>query len=197
MKLERDKIFMIVAAVFVLVFGAMYFIDKDRGAVVLTRQDQQAIAESSVSNNSEVAAQILIVHIAGEVKSPGVYELTSGSRVMDALELAGGPTDDADLDRINLAAYLSDAQQVVIPKARAEGETGSDFAYETQSKLVNVNTADQRTLMTLPGVGEVTAGNIIAYREKNGAFKQIADIKNVPRIGERTFEQLQDLIAVD
>ena len=197
MKLDREKIFMIVAAVFVLVFGAMYFIGGERGAVVLTQQNQPS-PDRSIENISDEAAQILIVHIAGEVKSPGVYELVNGSRVMDALDLAGGPTDEADLDRVNLAAHLSDAQQVVIPKARAEGEPDpGGYAYDTQSKLVNVNTADLRALMTLPGVGEVTAGNIIAYREKNGAFKQIADIKNVPRIGERTFEQLQDLIAVD
>ena len=196
MKLDSDKIFIIVAAVFALVFGVLYFAGENRGAVV-TRQNAPAIIAEDLPDDTREAPAV-IVHIAGEVRSPGVYELPGGSRVSDALDIAGGPTGDADLNRINLASLLTDAQQIIVPKILAAGEP-DPYVYidDAAIKLVNINTADLRALMALPGVGEVTAGNIISYRERNGLFKQISDIKNVPRIGERTFEQLQDLITVD
>jgi len=195
MKLERDKLMIIVAAVLMLAFGAMYFAGGNfGGGAVLARREQDALAAPDAAADDEPI--FVAVHVAGEVISPGVYELESGSRVQDALDAAGGPTGDADLNRINLAARLTDAQQIVVPKLRADGEP---YAYpdEPESKLVNINTADVRALTALPGVGEVTAGNIVSYRERNGPFKETSDIKNVPRIGERTFEQLQDLITVN
>ena len=196
-KIGRDRIFIIAAAVFVLVFGAMYYMDRSSGSVSLTRGGGLEIkTEAAGGADEEIEPIPVTVHVAGEVKRPGVYELPAGSRVRDALDSAGGPNGEADLDRINLAAYLKDAQQIIIPRARADGGTGEIY-YAPEDPLVNINTAGLRDLMTLPGVGEATAGSIIAYREKNGEFKQISDIKNVPRIGERTFELLELLICVE
>lgn len=191
-KLDRDKIIMIAAAAAALVFGVLYFTGINSSRVdIIPSRGMISAAETAIEN------PFVSVHVAGEVKYPGVYELAGGSRIRDALELAGGPSEFADLNRINLASYVTDAQQILIPRARAENEPDYYDENENYSKLVNINTADLRTLMTLPGVGEVTAGNIIAYREKNGRFNSVSDIKNVPRIGERTFETLCDLITVE
>ena len=197
MKIDRDKILIIIASVLVLIFGVLYFFELNRGPAFLSRNNEVLLVNPAgdPAGTDAVPASIT-VHVAGEVKRPGVYDLKSGSRVRDALELAGGPTDEADLNRINLAAYISDAQQIFIPGARAGGGQ-DDYFNEENSKLININTADRRLLMTLPGIGDVIAGNIIAYREKNGDFKNISDIKNVLRIGDRIFEQIQDMIAVE
>ena len=129
-----------------------------------------------------------------------MYELPARSIVDDAVEAAGGPTDDADLDHINLAMELQDQQQVYVPHqgeisepppliSGGEGSGGS-------GGLVNINTATAAELETLPRVGPVTAQRIIEYRE-NGPFKTIEDIQNVPGIGPATFDGLKDLITVE
>ena len=199
MKLERDKILIIITSVLVLIFGGLYFIELNRSPVVLSRPaaaDSLQETTAAIENNE---VPLIMVHVVGAVKSPGVYELEIGSRVQDAVNLAGGPSEEADMSRINLAAYISDAQQIVVPRMLAEGET-DDLPVSGSSNgpgLVNINTADLRELMTLPGIGQVIAGNIIAHRERNGNFRQIEDIKNVTRIGERTFEQIKDMITVN
>jgi competence protein ComEA len=141
------------------------------------------------------------VYVSGAVRMPAVYELPPGSIVQDAVNAAGGPTSDADLDHINLALELCDQQQVYVPR-RGEtnppppvsgGESGGGGQEET---LVNINTALAAELETLPGIGPALAGRIVAYREANGPFETIEQIQNVPGIGPATFEGLRDLIAV-
>ena len=198
-KIEKDKIIIIAVIILIVIFGGLYIFELMRGSVVLSRDSSASVSNPAPFENNNaggVNVASVVVHVAGEVKAPGVYELKSGSRVLDALEMAGGPTEDADLGRINLAAYISDAQQIIIPKVPAEGESPA-AVYDNAKKLVNINTADLRELMTLPGIGEVLAGSIIAYRERNGDFYDISEIKNVTRIGDRTFEQIQDLITVN
>ncbi|MDR3240480.1 MAG: ComEA family DNA-binding protein [Clostridiales bacterium] len=145
------------------------------------------------------------VYIAGEVIAPGVYELRADSRVEDALKLAGGASGGADLLRINLAAHLKDGQRIIVPKQgepvdksllEEENNTDDDVG-KAESALININTADAGELMKLPGVGTVTADNIIRYRTDHGNFSSINDIQKVTRIGEKTFEKLKDLIAVN
>ena len=140
----------------------------------------------------------ITVHIAGAVYLPGVYTLPYGSRVNDVLLLAGGATEEADLARINLAAFLSDAQQVIIPTEHDEIEAIPETAQHRQdSGLVNINTADTAQLQTLPGIGPVIAGNIIAHREANGLFDTVEQLINVPRIGAGTLNNIRDLITVN
>jgi competence protein ComEA len=134
------------------------------------------------------------VHVSGAVVNPGVYTLPPDSIAQDALQAAGGPTDVAALDYVNLAQELSDNMQLRIP---AVGESVvSDSGEVELTGPVNINTATQEQLELLPDIGPVTAGNIIAYREENGPFEQIEDIMNVPGIGEVTFEGLRDQITV-
>ena len=194
-KLDRDKLIIIAAATAALVFGVLYF-TSGNGGVELTRASERAAVVTVATDDTVEAVAEVTVHIAGAVNKPGVYRLDNGSRVQDALDMAGGPTDEADLNRVNLAAFLKDAQQVLIPAEGAPLETGYASGAAADSR-VNINTAGLRELTALPGIGEVIAGNIVAYREKNGPFAQAADIKNVPRIGDRTFENIRELIVVD
>jgi competence protein ComEA len=131
------------------------------------------------------------VHVVGPVNAPGVYTLPPGALVGDAVQAAGGATDEADLARLNLAAVLQDQQQVVVPSQQAGGAPGA-----MGGGLVNINTASSEALQTLPGVGPATAEKIIAYREENGPFVVIDDIINVKGIGEATLEKLRPLITV-
>lgn len=141
----------------------------------------------------ETASTKVLVHVAGAVNNPGVYTLDGGSRVIDAVEAAGGLSPEADGDALNLAAVVEDAAKITIPKVNAGGE---DVASTTASGLVNINTADKTTLMTLSGIGEVLAQNIIDYRTKNGPFTNLEELKNVNRIGDKLFEQIKDGITL-
>ncbi len=141
------------------------------------------------------------VHVSGAVRQPAVYELPPGSIVQDAVDAAGGPALDADLDHINLALELRDQQQVYVP---CQGETnpppsvsgGAPGSEGSAGPLVNINTATTAELETLPRIGPVTAQRIVEYREANGSFESIEDIEDVPGIGPVTFAGLEYLITV-
>ena len=145
------------------------------------------------------------VHVTGAVVRPGLYDLPEDSRVMDAVEAAGGFVAEADKNRINLAARVEDAEKLDIPYVAgfvpdeeqgfvviSEG-TPSPLAGE---ELVDINNASLEELDKLPGIGPTTARNIINYREENGRFRRIEDIVNVPGIGPATFDDIKDLIMV-
>jgi competence protein ComEA len=138
------------------------------------------------------------VHVAGRVRRPGLVELPAGSRVQDAIRAAGGSTAGADLDAVNLARRLTDGEQVLVP---GPGDPpppppGADpDAAATPSAPLDLNTATLEQLDTLPGVGEVTAGRIIAYRSAH-PFTAVDELLEVPGIGQRRFDQLKDLVTV-
>jgi competence protein ComEA len=145
----------------------------------------------------------VIVHVAGWVRRPGVFELAEGQRVIDAIEAAGGPRRGANLAALNLAAVLTDAQQVVVPKRgpavpATAGESGvpSSSASPSAAPVINVNTATPEELETLPGIGEVLAAAIVAYREEHGPFTSVDQLLDVSGIGEVTLEEIRDLVAV-
>lgn len=142
------------------------------------------------------------VYITGAVKNPDVYKVEEGSIVKDLLQIAGGPTEDADLLSCNLAYKVHDGEKIVIPsKASAQlsenGEmTPENTEYSETNGKININKANLEQLMALPGIGEVKAQAIIDYRTKNGPFQSIQEIINVTGIGEKTFEKIQDMITV-
>jgi len=145
----------------------------------------------------------LQVHVTGEVKQPGVYELPIDSRVYDAVQAAGGFSPDANTEAINLAAPIEDGQQVGVPSKIANQEAdlnqGEDEGLRSPppiNALININTASQEILETLPEIGPVTAKSIITYRQNEGAFTQIEEIQKVPRIGPMTYEEIKDYITV-
>jgi competence protein ComEA len=143
------------------------------------------------------APALIRVHVSGAVRQPDVYELPPGSIVKDAVEAAGGPTGDANLDGVNLAVELRDQQQVYVPR---RGETNPMVPAVggggAAGGPININTATAAELETLPGIGPKTAQTIVEYREANGPFETIEDIMDVPGIGEGTFEKIKGSITV-
>jgi len=171
------------------------------------------IGKSSICNKTEVETFIeesenlndkIRVYVCGEVNKPGLYELTLKDCIYDAIKIAGGATDKADLMEINLAKGLKGGEKITIPlKMGFLADTNSDklpkFSALSPPKnsLININTATKEALMTLPGIGEVKAQAIIDYRETNGSFVDIEELQKVSGIGPITFEKLKDKIAAN
>lgn len=144
-------------------------------------------------------AKKIQVYLSGQVKNISVVELEDNGnlRLVDAINLAGGLTDLADTEAINLAAPLSDGQHIHIPTKEIFLRTSQETSAAVDSgDKVNINTADLERLKTLKGIGPVTAQKIIDYREQNGAFKTIDEIKNVHGIGDKKFDAIKDKITV-
>lgn len=158
---------------------------------VLTTEDEPEKIEN----------EIIKVYVTGEVKNQGVIELEQGSRIVDAIEKAGGQTEEANLKNVNLAYELEDGQKIYIPNKSEEntneitddGITGID---SKENDTININKADEKELQELNGIGESLASSIIKYREENGKFKNIEDLKNVPGIGESKFSNIKEKIKV-
>jgi competence protein ComEA len=138
----------------------------------------------------------LRVYVSGAVLQPDVYALSVDSIVKDAVMAAGGPADDADLDRINLALPLADGQHVYVPRQGEEDPpVEPPSAQRAPGGKVNINTADLAALESLPGIGPSLAQRILDYRQAHGSFARIEDIMGVSGIGPATFEGIQDLIT--
>ena len=140
----------------------------------------------------------IVVHVAGEVITPGVYELPAGSRLIDAIEAAGGSTSRADTDAINLAMPVSDAQQVLVPRKgarRSSPQGGGGNAAATDSR-VNLNTASATELETLPDVGPQTAQAIITHRNERGPFLSVDELLDVPGIGPAKLAALRERVRL-
>lgn len=144
--------------------------------------------------------EMIRVHIAGAVNNPGVYTIPKGANINDAILVAGGPGEDANINLLNLAKLLEDEQRLYIPNQ--SDSQNLELADPSRSTtigilpLININTATQAELESLPGIGVVKAKAIIDYRTQNGYFIAIEDLLNVSGIGESTFGALKDLISV-
>jgi competence protein ComEA len=141
----------------------------------------------------------LVVHITGAVPRPGVYALPQGARVQDAISAAGGFLAEAEKTFINLARTLEDGERLDVPYIEGASPvlpTPGEEIFAATTELIDINTASQFELETLPGIGPTTAQKIIEYRELNGPFLSIEDIINVSGIGPVTFERIKDLITV-
>lgn len=147
------------------------------------------------AESAEPDEQNIYVYVCGAVKEPGVVKLAPGSRVFDALQAAGGFTEDAQEDFVNLAAHVSDEEQVFFP-SKEEAAALLLKQQEMQSGIVNINTADATVLMTLPGIGENKAQDIISYREQHGEFVRLEDLKKVPGIKENLYAKICDKIKI-
>lgn len=139
------------------------------------------------------------VHICGEVKCPDVYEMKEEDRVIDAIRKAGGETEYACLDAINLAAPLYDGQQVMVPTTRIakNGDIGNvSMGQVHESGKININTADGKQMQELDGIGEKLAQRIIDYRNDNGPFNNLEDLKKVSGIGDKKYESVKEQITL-
>ncbi len=138
------------------------------------------------------------VHVLGAVNSPGLYSFREGDRAIDAVAAAGGYTAEADRRVVNLARFLSDGEQIIVP---TQSETASGAALNPAGShanggKVNLNTADAAALESLPRVGPALAARILAWREENGRFASVEDLMSVSGIGDKTFAGLKDLVTV-
>ena len=180
----------VVAAV--IVIGVFVFISGDEGGG--EKEERKEIAIEETTSEAEI-----FVDVGGEVVNPSVVELEDGSRVSDAIEAAGGLTENADITDINRAAFVSDGEKIYIPSVVVDIEgnvvSGGSEAGSSDGK-VNINTADSEQLQELEGVGPVTAEKIIDYRNENRRFKDAEELKNVSGIGEKTYEKLKDDVKV-
>ena len=211
LKSNWDKIKIIATITFIILAGTVYSVSTmikggkadDRielvvtDSVISTSDEADSHFDSSDDSTKDDSNTDIYVHICGAVINPGVYQVPAGTRVYQALELAGGSSDDAYLSGINLADKLADGQKVYIPVEgeNAEGILSTDSG-GVQSVMVNINTASEAELMTLPGIGQSRAKDIINYRVKNGFFESIDDIMKVSGIKEAAFEKIKDLIKV-
>ncbi|MBM7855694.1 competence protein ComEA [Desulfohalotomaculum tongense] len=194
---EQLVILILLAA---LLFGSGYRLAEYKNA---GRGQQPVLVAGEREAKKSAPLRETVVYVSGAVKKPGVYRLDQGSRVIDALQKAGGPREDADLGRLNLAAPLADGQQVDVPvKAAAapEGDMKSTTPFALQSSSgagkININTASEAELTALPGIGPALSKRIVEYRRNNGGFKSIAEIKKVSGIGDKKYENLKEMISV-
>ena len=178
---------------------------KDDGISISKSQtsgsEDEGQTEDDDSDDETESASMISVFVCGQVKNPGVYELKKGSRIIDAINAAGGLKKKADYDSVNQAEKLEDAQQIYIPSVE-EGEDDASASADSSSNasadssLVSINHGTKEELMTLPGIGEAKADSIIAYREEHGAFSKIEDIMNITGIKEGVYSKIKDYITL-
>ncbi len=195
------KVFIIIIIVVIVIYNFILKKDKEE-----EYNYSEIISNEKVVENEVLEDYKIKVYVTGEVNNPGVIELENGSRIEDAIVLAGGTTRESDLSNINLAYSLEDGQKLYIPNVNenfakeyitTENMEGIVESTTTDSKSkININVGGINELSNLPGVGESLAKKIIAYREENGKFKKIDDLKNVTGIGDKKYESLKDYICV-
>ena len=212
-KIKQYKLALVIALIGVVIAGFMMLQREQKQENNIQQlMEQTTYSSSSKTEKSEQRSEsdqgdknegMVTVDVKGAVKKPGVYQLKSSSRVHDALLKAGGMTDEADLKSINQAQKLVDEAVVYVAKV---GENVVDVTTNTstssatsqaKSGLVNLNTATEADFQTISGIGQKRAQDIIAYREANGKFKSVDDLKNVTGIGAKTLEKLKEYVTVD
>lgn len=198
-KENNKKIIVYILIGIVVVIGAIKLID-----ICYQNNNEEITIQNVLTTEDEpekIENETIKVYVTGEVKNQGVIELEQGSRIVDAIEKAGGQTEEANLKNVNLAYELEDGQKIYIPNKSEEntneitddGITGID---SKENDTIDINKADEKELQELNGIGESLASSIIKYREDNGKFKNIEDLKNVPGIGESKFSNIKEKIKV-
>ena len=209
-ELLKKNISIIIMLVAILIIGIVLY-KKEEGT-----HDVQNIFDEIENNINEVENVVteetkkIAVHITGEVKKSGVIYLKEGSRIIDAIEKAGGTTKNADLGKVNLAYVLQDGQKVYIPNKKNNAsvyiseDSGQDVIdngntntkTENKRKKININTANKEELQSISGIGPALAEKIVSYRNTNGKFKKVEDLKNVNGIGESKYKNIKDSICI-
>ena len=177
-----------------------------------TVDEAEDTEELDTETTETVTSQDIYVYICGAVSQEGVYKLEADSRIQDVLDMAGGYSEDAAHGYVNLAEKLTDGMRIYIPTVQEVNESGDTAGVWEQAQpengdagsdtgtgtgvLVNINTADVEQLKTLPGIGDSKARDIVSYRDTNGPFGDVGELKNVSGIGESTFAKLSPYITV-
>ena len=205
----KNKIIVLIG-VLLIIIGTCYQINgKRKEKIELNYKNiviQNGIEETNIVEISKIEKEYIKIHIAGQVKNSGIIELEKGERISDAIEKAGGTTELADLDNVNLAYVLEDGQKLYIPSSEEKTEeyisteNGKNIIQETKSSsvksVIDINKADKEQLQNIPGVGPSMAEKIVNYREENGNFNSVEDLKNISGIGEKKFESMKEFVCV-
>lgn len=202
---KQKTIMAIIIAIMVAVIG--YYIINKTEKYDYSELEKISNTEEQEEEEKDKEEEKIIIHITGEVEEGGVIELEKGARISDAIEEAGGTTEEADLSNVNLAYSLSDGQKIKIPNINEENEetiieenAGENIIIEgnkSKEEKININKATQTEIETLPGIGPSTALKIINYRNEHGKFEKIEDIKNVSGIGDSKYENIKEYICVE
>jgi competence protein ComEA len=189
-----------------IVLAALLLLSRDAPAVIAPPATATSSPETAPGTGSAGAvaspAAAIYVHVAGFVRSPGLFGLPAGARVADAIEAAGGARSGADLDAVNLAQVLTDGLKIEVPRRGASASTtaptatpgsGGDAA---TGGMVSINSADQAALEVIPGIGPVKAAAIVQYRTDNGAFSTVEQLLEVSGIGPATLEAIRPYISL-
>ena len=208
---KKQKI-IVIAIAGIVVIGIMYFIYNKNQVKEDINIENEILVNNVITNENNTNDDIVIIHITGSVKNPGIVKLKEGSRIEDAIESAGGLTENADITKVNLAYVVEDGIKIKIPSS-SEEDIGDEDIIDSKSddniiieentvpsnnstQTININKATEKEFETLPGIGPSLASKIIEYRNQNGKFESIEDIKNVNGIGDNKYEKIKDLITV-
>lgn len=205
---KKQKIIVVVLIIIMCIVIGYYIISKTEKYDYSDIEKISNIIEEDQEVDDNIIENKIVIHITGEVEEEGVIELEKGARISDAIEEAGGTTEEADLSNVNLAYSLSDGQKVKIPNINEKDEeiivveekAGDNIIIEgnkSKEEKININKVAQTEIETLPGIGPSTALKIITYRNEHGKFKNIEDIKNVSGIGDSKFENIKEYICVE
>ena len=208
---KKQKI-IVIAIAGIVAIAIMYFIYNKNQVKEDINIENEILVNNVSTNENNTNDDIVIIHITGSVKNPGIVKLKEGSRIEDAIEAAGGLTENADITKVNLAYVVEDGTKIKIPSASEEdigdediidSKSGDNIIIEentvssnNSTQTININKATEKEFETLPGIGPSLASKIIEYRNQNGKFESIEDIKNVNGIGDNKYEKIKDLITV-
>lgn len=188
-KYSAFALFIIAAGVFYVMSGRKSDREKDTFADIAVESTKEYMEYDSSTHSQDI-----YVYVCGYVNSPGVVRCEEQMRIYEAVELAGGVSEEADLSSVNLAAQLKDGDRVYIP---CIGETVvAQMESSENARLININKATESELMTLPGIGSSRAADIISYRNTNGRFTRTEDIMKVSGIKEAAYNKIKDYICV-
>lgn len=190
-----NKKYYILIIVFLLVIAIIFlFMNKKESYenleienIVITEEQEEIVEEKE---------EKIKIHILGEVNYNGILELVVGNRIADAIEKAGGLTELADISKINLAYVLEDGEKLYIPSINDAEDVEYLLSETAKNEKININSAKLEELQNIPGVGPSIAQAIIDYREENGRFKSIEDIKNVSGVGDSKYKKMENYIKV-
>lgn len=204
---NKQKNIVIIVGI-IIIIGILYFIYNGIDKKSTDQIDNNMLSIENNTKENEGSKELVIVHITGAVKTPGIVKLPEGARIEDAIDKAGGLTEDADISDVNLAYVLEDGIKIKIPtiseekneeiiiNSSGEGIVEKEISNNSENKIININKANETDLQTLPGIGASLAGRIVEYRNSNGKFNEIEDIKNVSGIGDSKYENIKNFICV-
>ena len=220
---KKQKIIIVVILSIIIIAFLYYIYTKDKSTFI-SSEELKVENTTEKEEVKEEERKRIIVHVSGAVNKEGIVELEADSRISDAIDKAEGLAENADTKKINLAFKLEDGMKIYIPKIgeeeseegqestgdetskyitsssgvvdTQENESGKNIGEKTTTGKVNINTASQTELETLPGIGPATSSKIISYRKENGKFESIEEIKEVSGIGDAKFENIKELICI-